>query len=331
MPVSPRIREFARADLETFRAAANRARVFDHRGNRGGEFEAAVLRWIRDRVEPAHTACGGEVIDSAGTMAVRPDRDASHPVECACERCRAPSRQHDVIVHANERDARRFTFSSGLRLVPVESVAAVVEVKLRLDAAEFEKTDAAAALTMQLRGKWQQIGQRAGAGTGEVVRVAGSFIEHAMTDEAPPFYIFAADCKAGHDRVAKWLRGAAFVRGVFALNTGFMARSALTRAAPEVDRVCFRASVDNGLLAFESFISGACEMHERRASERRVRWTEYASRLLVNHYDVGGLLRAGRGPARDDVEELLREDSGLLTQEERAELIRRIEADKQGA
>lgn len=102
-------------------AAADRARVLDHKGNRGSDAEHAVVRWLRDRIEPEYTVSSGEVVDSFQTNV---DRD---------------SRQHDAIIHQNTRFARRFSLQSGLRLVPIETVALVTEIKLDVDATKFKE------------------------------------------------------------------------------------------------------------------------------------------------------------------------------------------------
>jgi hypothetical protein len=125
--------------------AARQARLFDQRGNRGAEVETQVVQWLRGLVEPEYTVSTGEVMDSFGTELPALDRAERH--------------QLDAIVHQNTRHARRLTLPSGLRLVPIETVAAVVEVKLEVDHSKFKLTDAAAAHTGKLRlsvsrGRW---------------------------------------------------------------------------------------------------------------------------------------------------------------------------------
>lgn len=108
-------------------AAARRAKLFEHNTNRGNEAEEAIRRWLRTWLEPEYTISSGEIIDS-----VEP---AGAPV----------SRQQDGIVHVNSLHGRRYTLPSGMRLVPVETVVATVEVKLTLTKKEFELADVAAA------------------------------------------------------------------------------------------------------------------------------------------------------------------------------------------
>ena len=93
---------------------AERARLFDHGTNRGSEVEHSVLRWLRMRFAPHYTVSAGEIFDSFDT-----DADLK-------------SRQQDGILNRNDPDAKRFILPSGMRLVPIEAVAALVEVKLTL-------------------------------------------------------------------------------------------------------------------------------------------------------------------------------------------------------
>lgn len=128
-----RIREHMRIETELLQKQAERARLFDHHGNRGSEAEHALLSWLARRFAPGYVVCAGEVIDSFDTD---PELD---------------SRQQDGIIHRNDPDANAFPLPSGMRLVPIESVAALVESKLRLDRAEFAKADIAANATSHLR------------------------------------------------------------------------------------------------------------------------------------------------------------------------------------
>jgi hypothetical protein len=121
-----------RLETEALQLAAKRARLFDHMGNRGSEAEQSIVRWLRARFEPEYTASSGEVIDSFGTV-------------------ETPSRQQDCVIHCNDQGANRFLLPSGLRMVPVETIASVVEIKLTLSRGEFETADRAAAETSRLR------------------------------------------------------------------------------------------------------------------------------------------------------------------------------------
>jgi hypothetical protein len=128
-----RIRKHFLAEARALRVEAARARLFDHAGNRGSEIESGILRWLRARLGPEYTVSSGEVIDSFNTNASR------------------RSRQQDGIVHRNDRNANRLAMPSGMRLVPVESVAATVEVKLTLTRKRFTKADELAEETSRLR------------------------------------------------------------------------------------------------------------------------------------------------------------------------------------
>lgn len=128
-----RIREHMALETEGLLLEAKRARLWDQSTNRGTEAEQGILRWLRARLAPHHTVSSGEIIDSFGTTAAR------------------PSRQQDGVVHENAPEAARFLLPSGMRLLPIETVRAVVEVKLTLSRDEFERADTAARETSELR------------------------------------------------------------------------------------------------------------------------------------------------------------------------------------
>src|SRR5207237_489871 len=100
-----RMRRYLELETKALLLEAERGRVFDHRGNRGSEAEESIRRWLRRRFEPQYTMSSGELVDSFDTHA---DKD---------------SRQQDGLLHRNDGDANRFILPSGMRLVPVESVA----------------------------------------------------------------------------------------------------------------------------------------------------------------------------------------------------------------
>ena len=97
-----RIREHIALETKALLLEAERARLFDHNGNRGSEAEQSILRWIRARFAPDYTVSSGEVIDSFDTNAD------------------IKSRQQDGILHRNDPEANRFLLPSGMRLVPIE-------------------------------------------------------------------------------------------------------------------------------------------------------------------------------------------------------------------
>lgn len=149
-----RIREHMDLETKALLLEAQRARLFDHNGNRGTEAEHSILRWLRSRFAPKYTVSSGEIIDSFDTNAD------------------GKSRQQDGILHRNDPEANRFLLPSGMRLVPIETVAAVVEVKLTLTKEEFENADKAAAETARLRLRPRKSGnvlQRGDVGTKEFV------------------------------------------------------------------------------------------------------------------------------------------------------------------
>jgi len=120
-------------ETEALQLQAKRARLLDHDGNRGTEAEHGILHWLNARFAPEYVVSSGEIIDAY-------DTDST-----------SESRQQDGVLHRNDVHARRFMLASGLRLIPVESVAAVIEVKLSLDKPEFTKAEAAARQTAKLR------------------------------------------------------------------------------------------------------------------------------------------------------------------------------------
>lgn len=128
-----RIREHMALETQALLLEAQRARLWDHNTNRGIEAEQSILRWVRARVAPYFSVSSGEIIDSFGTNADR------------------ASRQQDGIVHVSGQEAARFLLPSGMRLIPIETVTSVIEVKLTLTRDEFERADHAASETARLR------------------------------------------------------------------------------------------------------------------------------------------------------------------------------------
>lgn len=128
-----RIREHMALEARGLKLQAERARLFDNTTNRGSEAEHSVRRWLGARFSPDYAISSGEIIDSFDTNA------------------ELNTRQQDGILHTNSADANRFLLPSGMRLVPVETVAAVIEVKLSLDKEEFDKAERAAKETARLR------------------------------------------------------------------------------------------------------------------------------------------------------------------------------------
>ena len=128
-----RIRKHMSQETTALVQLAERARQFDNNTNKGTEAEEGIRKWVRARYAPDFTVSSGEIIDSFDTNAS------------------LASRQQDGILHANDAEANRFVMPSGMRLVPIESVAAVVEVKLDLDKTAFDLAEQAAQETARLR------------------------------------------------------------------------------------------------------------------------------------------------------------------------------------
>lgn len=99
-----------RADFEAARQALT------HSGLKGGEFEEIFRRFLRDYLPKSLAISTGQVIDSLG----------------------GASRQLDVII-SDTAKAPIFYSSVHNRVIPVECVYAVIEVKAHLDGAELER------------------------------------------------------------------------------------------------------------------------------------------------------------------------------------------------
>jgi Domain of unknown function (DUF6602) len=192
-----RIREHMALETRALLLEAERARLFDHNTNRGSEAEHSIIRWLRSRFAPAYTISSGEIIDSFDT-----NSDLK-------------SRQQDGILHRNEPEANRFLLPSGMRLVPIETVAAVVEVKLTLTKAEFENADKAAAETARLRLRAHRSGrvlQKGDAGSKSFTLLtdervtAGLPIADELFGEPPTvFTLFAFGGVEKLDTIREWM------------------------------------------------------------------------------------------------------------------------------
>lgn len=235
-----RFREFMAAEAAVFAAAAQRARTLDHKGTRGGDFERVLQRWLRERLEPEFTASSGEVVDSFNTNAT------------------SDSRQHDVIVHQNTRFARRFTFENGVRLVPVEAVAALVEVKLDVDRTSFFEADAAALQTRALRLAVDERAYAAGAGTGRVeeTRRAGPIDGKPASEFGLRMLpvLFAFNGPSQLATYADWLANAKAFQAICCLSAGCVTRfhPSVVSAASQTDAlVAFLAVVEIAIHNFD--------------------------------------------------------------------------------
>ena len=228
---------------------AERARLFDHNGNRGTEAELSILRWLRARFAPAYTASSGEVIDS---FEARPN---------------VRSRQQDGILHRDHTEVNRFLLPSGMRLVPVETVAAIVEVKLSLTKAEFDQSDLAATETAGLRlraGTLSNIPTAMAPGSMRSRNLIndeheGGVSLNALGPFAPLFAIFAFGGPKEVETIASWLRTAKTIRLVACLEAGCALRSA---DATPTGGITFVTQQEDVLSHFAESIRAAIAHHE---------------------------------------------------------------------
>lgn len=249
-------------ELETrsLLVAAERARVLDHNGNRGSDAEHAIREWLRRRVEPEYTVSSGEIIDAFDT-----DADLK-------------SRQQDIVVHLNSRGSNRLVLPSGLRLIPIETVAAVVEVKLALDKPELFKADKAAAQTANLRLSVQR----------RIIRdpLHSGFADYASVtafnrDVAPngvrlwdpelrnrtTFAVFGFKGPSSWQTMAEWMQEAITVSLVACLESGCVFRRPQSRGIREKgESHSLVYTSDAALMAFAWLIDVAIDKH-RSSSE----------------------------------------------------------------
>jgi hypothetical protein len=299
-----RFSSFVDAERATLIAAAQRARALDHMGNRGSDYERSIRAWVRDFVEPEYTVSEGEVIDSFNTNVDR------------------GSRQRDAIVHKNTRYARRFTFGDGMRLVPIESVALLLEVKLTIDADKFKQADLAAQEADELRLaidgvtrivtedrrpnrlNLEVVSEAHDPGPKDGKRVADAFkrVWHG---------IIAADGPAEVTTMANWLRDAKAIDFVCCLTTGCAFREPIARRSamrtPAL-AYCDIAPADRSLTHFADLIRLALGNFESHDKSTQAQYYRYQPYMAVRYYDQTGFgspAGAGRLPAeREEMERM---------------------------
>lgn len=278
-------------------AAADRARVLDHKGNRGTDAEHAVVRWLRDRIEPEYTVSSGEVVDSFQTNI---DRD---------------SRQHDAIVHENSRFARRFSLQSGLRLVPIETVALIVEIKLDLDATKFKDADDAAAETAKLRLAVDRFERVAGAGGPVSERMkpgpeGGMACNDRELRGRVRFAVFAFNGPKRRETIAEWLRAARAIELVCCLDSGCAYRPPHAKAS-DFGGWTSVSSPERSLTYFGQLVGGTINQFEASAQSWRARKDAYSDYRPLTFWDATGFVPPpGYQPTDEEVAELSEE--GLL-------------------
>jgi hypothetical protein len=235
---------------------------------------------VRDFVEPEYTVSDGEIIDSFNT---NPDKD---------------SRQRDAIVHRNTRRARRFTFGDGMRLVPIESVALLLEVKLTIDSDKFKLADIAAQEASELRLAVNRITRPVnhdaalGFDVAQEGRVYGpkEGVRAADVYKRVWYGIVAADGPA-LETLAGWLRQGTTIDFVCCLSTGCAARLPFAREGERGHPAlayCTVAPADRSLVSLANLIHLALNNFEHHDKDTEPDYSRYERYMPVSYYDATG-------------------------------------------
>ena len=261
--------EHMQFETQALALQAKRARLLDHDTNRGSEAEHAILRWLRERFAPEYTVSTGEIIDGYDTNAG------------------FESRQLDGVLHRNDALARRFLLPSGLRLIPVETVAAVVEVKLSLSKPEVRKADVAPAQTARLRYAFRE-GSLAPDGvfarttvTQKENKSGVPMTDARMRSGQPTFAVFGYDDNVKPERLAGWLKETQAVNVLCCLNGGFASRA----WRMSVTGVSFLAQAKHALGAFAERMAGAISVHSDWYRVLELDSERYARHVLLPYWD----------------------------------------------
>ena len=254
---SERMRDYLALEAEALLLEARRSRLFDHAGNRGTEAENSIRRWLCRRFAPSYTVSSGELIDSFDTLADQ------------------KSRQQDGVLHQNDAEANRFLLPSGMRLIPIETVAASIEVKLTLDRPRFSSADAVATEVAQLR--WRvphqaqfprnPVSARASRIHAEqTVRVDDVDVERGVSlshglfgSNRPVFALFAFGGVTEPELIAEWLLEAKTIQLVCCLEAGTVWR--LPYRAADEQRMCSVTQRDSALSMFAHLLDCAIDAH----------------------------------------------------------------------
>jgi len=271
-----RFSAFLDAERNALLAAAQRARALDHKTNRGTDYERSVRAWVRSFVEPEYTVSEGEIIDSFNT---NPERD---------------SRQRDAIVHKNTRRARRFTFGEGMRLVPIESVALLLEVKLLIDADKFKLADLSAQEANELRLAVDRITRpvnhsaELGIDVAEEGRAYGPGEGTRVADAYKRVWcgIIAANGPEV-ETLAGWLRSGTTIDFVCCLSTGCAFRPPYARGAQvhPAMATCDVSPADRSLAHFGNLIHLALNNFEHHDKDTAPDYSRYEPYMSVRYYD----------------------------------------------
>jgi hypothetical protein len=289
-----RLRRFLDLETQALRTAAERSRVLDHHGSRGSDVEHTVRQWLRRLVEPEYTASAGEIIDSFDT-----DADLE-------------SRQQDIVIHQQSVETNAFVLPSGLRLIPIESVAAVVEVKLSLDAKEFRAAEQAAAQTSRLRlALHAEDNGRPGYGGvtisrreveefNELHEQNGALLSHPKLFGRTTFAVFGLDGPSGIETLAQYVAKASIVRLLTCLNAG-----TVHRVGPSGNSSVGRALLhrrEDALLSFAHAMVAVVRSHQQSTRDFVFQAHRYYHTPPVWYWDSTGLnMPEGYLPCPDEL------------------------------
>jgi hypothetical protein len=274
-----RMLEHMKTETEALQLQAKRARLLDHDTNRGSEAEHGILHWLNERFAPEYVVSSGEIIDAYDT-----DSETE-------------SRQQDGVLHRNDSHARRFMLASGLRLIPVESVAALIEVKLSLTKTEFTKADKAATETAKLRYALQS-GSSVPTNTFTTTPILDDenkngvpMADPHMNEVRPTFAVFGYDGTVNPETLAEWLEEAQTVSVVCCLGAGFAARAFTWHSRdqlPASARFSHVAQAEHALVSFAERIGAATSRHANWYKSSRIDSERYSRAALLPYWDETG-------------------------------------------
>jgi hypothetical protein len=289
-----RVRRFLDLETQALRTSAERSRIMDHHGSRGSDVEHTVREWLRRLVEPEYTASAGEIIDSFDTDATQ------------------KSRQQDIVIHQQSVETNAFVLPSGLRLIPIEAVAAVVEVKLSLDVEEFRAADQAAAQTSRLRLALRaEDNGRLGFGgvTASHREVAefnelhgqnGALLSHPNLFARTTFAVFGLDGPSGVETLAQYVAGASTVQLLTCLNAGTVHRIEPPGSSSGGRALLHRR--EDALLSFAHAMVAAVRSHQQSAHDFTFQAHRYYHTPPVWYWDRTGLdMPEGYVPTPDEL------------------------------
>jgi hypothetical protein len=286
-----RIRLYMSTETEVLRAKGQQTRAFDHNTNKGNASEHAIVTWLHRRFGPDYAISPGEVIDSFSTDVAE------------------DSRQQDGILHSG-LDANRFVLPNGSRLVPVESVAAIVEVKLTLSKTQFEEADKAATQTARLRFRPSANSYLPTHAIGNPTYGPGIFRSVSDADRnegiplhdarlrpnGPIFAVFGYEGTETPETLAGWLRDGTTISLACCLSAGCAFRpsgASHVRIAQQPD----------ALAMFAHSLWLAIDRHEGLVRHGKPSYEGYFGFSALTHWDESGYeLRSGYVPAPGEAE-----------------------------